>query len=104
MTFRVRGVPVAWEPDRLESFLAEQDTTAGPVVRSLARETHGRSLSATVTFQRIPIPLQDLPMGKTWDISVRNRFGARPESLSLDTDFFGMTTLFVPPDKDHKVE
>lgn len=104
MTFRIRGVQLEWGQDRLESFLAEQDTAAGPVVRSLVRETHGRSLSATVTFQCIPRPLRDLPTGRTWDIAVRTRPGSRPECVSLDTGFLGTTTLFAPPDEDHKVE
>lgn len=104
ITFRVRGVPADWDADRLQSFLTEQDGAARPILQSLAREIHGKSLSATVTFHTIPSPLQALPTEKTWNIYVCRQFGVRPESLSLDANFFGMTTLFMPPKEHHKIE
>ncbi len=99
LTFRVRGVPIDWDIDRLKSFLADQDDSAGPIVPSLALEIHGRSRTATVAFQNVPRPLQTSPIGRSWQIP-------HPEApgLSLDDDFFGITTLFAPPPQDHKVE
>lgn len=103
-TFRVRGIPLDWDADRLQSVLKEHDDAAVPVVRSLALEIHGRSLSATVNFEHLPSSLQVLARGDTWDIPLHNKLAARPESLSLDADFYGMTTLFAPPMEHHKVE
>jgi hypothetical protein len=103
-TFRVRGIPVDWGRERLASVLAEQDEAAGPSVRSLARETHGRWSSATVSFQCIPAPLQALGTAKTWDIAINDESQLQPEFLSLDDEFIGMTTLYSPPETDHKLD
>jgi len=99
LTFRVRGVPLDWDIDRLKSLLADKVGPAGPIISSLALEIHGRSRTATVSFQTPPtrdfllIPLGEAPNPLTG-----------PQSLSLDDGFFGITTLFVPPSQDHKVE
>lgn len=97
-TFRIRGVPNDWDKDRLESFLAEKDGSAGLAVQSLANEIHGRSQTATVSSQstsylpqRIPLPLFSDQLRKS-------------RSLTLDLDFLGITALFAPPQQDHKVE
>ncbi|RYP55588.1 hypothetical protein DL771_012342 [Monosporascus sp. 5C6A] len=103
-TFRVRGVPLGWDADRLQSFLEKQDGLGGAIVRSLALEIHGRSSSGTVTFRDVPAALKALRPEKTWDLTLPSRPGMRPECLSLDADFFGMTTLFAPPDEDHRLD
>ncbi|RKL27770.1 hypothetical protein BFJ72_g12898 [Fusarium proliferatum] len=106
-TFRVRGVPLDWDANRLESFLADQECSTGPVVRSLATEIHDRSQSATVTFQNASYYLQAIPAGQTRSIllpkSSENQ-SAPPGYLALDGDFFGITTLYAPPLDDHKVD
>lgn len=103
-TFRVRGIPSDWDGDRLKLFLQDQDATSNPTIRSLAKEFHHRSASATVDFQVIPSSLRNLPPDKTWDLPLARTLGMRSAYLSLDADFFGLTTLFVPPKEDHKAE
>ncbi|KAM4062561.1 tetratricopeptide repeat domain-containing protein [Hirsutella rhossiliensis] len=94
-TFRVRGVPREWDLARLRSFLEERDSHL--TVKSLAREIHGRSSSGTVTCRDTPTVLL-IPLDLT------NSSGARLQVLTLDDDFVGMTTLFAPPDKDHRID
>ncbi|XP_044716490.1 tetratricopeptide repeat domain-containing protein [Hirsutella rhossiliensis] len=94
-TFRVRGVPREWDLARLRSFLQERDSHL--TVKSLAREIHGRSSSGTVTCRDTPAVLL-IPLDLT------NSSGARLQVLTLDDDFVGMTTLFAPPDKDHRID
>lgn len=98
LTFRVRGVPNDWDRDKLESFLIERDNPAGPVVKSLTKEFHRRSRTATVSFgNNFLLPLR---------ISLPAPYGQFGElqKLTLDHDFLGMTSLFAPPQQDHKVE
>jgi len=45
-TFRVRGVPLDWDTDKLKSLLVDQVGSAGPIISSLALEIHGRSRTA----------------------------------------------------------
>lgn len=94
-TFRVRGVPREWDPARLRSFLEEHDLHL--TVKSLAPEIHGRWSSGTVACQDAPAVLS-MPLNLT------NSPGARRQVLTLDDDFVGMTTLFAPPDEDHRIE
>ncbi|RYP57748.1 hypothetical protein DL769_009308 [Monosporascus sp. CRB-8-3] len=103
-TFRVRGVPLGWDADRLRSFLENQDDLGGAAVESLTLEIHGRSSSGTVTFRDVPAALKALRPEKTWDLAPQSGPGARSECLSLDADFLGMTTLFAPPEEDHRVD
>ncbi|KAM0188488.1 hypothetical protein ACHAPI_010595 [Fusarium lateritium] len=80
---------------------------AGPVVRSLATEIHGRSQSATVTFQNVSHHLQAVHASQTRSVLLPKSSGnqpSHPQYLVLDHDFFGMTTLYVPPLDDHKVD
>lgn len=103
-TFRVRCVPLAWDSDRLKSFLTDHANTAGPVIRSLAYEINSRSSTSTVVFQNIPVPLQT---EKVWSIrlsSTTENQPARNQYLTLDDDFFGITTLYTPSPDDHNVE
>ncbi|XXH04158.1 Peptide chain release factor 1, mitochondrial [Hypoxylon texense] len=96
-TFRVRGVPCDWNRDSLQSFLAEQDDAGEPAVKSLAKEIHGRSQTATVSFRGTPRRLQiNLPPHPTRP--------AEPQILTLDDAFLGVTTLFAPPEEDHNVD
>lgn len=105
-TFRVRGVPHDWNRDRLRSFLEENGYTS-PAVRSLANEIHGRSQTATVTFQGVPSQLQERLADPAKGIGLyvpSSDQHSRPRSLILDTAFLGATALYAPPPKDHKVE
>lgn len=105
-TFRVRGVPHDWNRDRLTSFLTENGYV-GPVIQSLANEIHGRSQTATATFQSVPNQLQELLHDPANGIGLyvpSSDQHSRPRSLMLDTAFLGVTTLYTPPPQDHKVE
>ncbi|KIL84887.1 hypothetical protein FAVG1_11757 [Fusarium avenaceum] len=105
--FRVRGVPLNWDADRLRSFLAEREGSTGVIVKSLAHEMHGRSRTATVTFHTVPFRLQTLQTGQTWSILLPKpceyQYG-RDQYLALDDGFLGITTLFTPPADNHKVD
>ncbi|PTB60145.1 hypothetical protein M431DRAFT_476679 [Trichoderma harzianum CBS 226.95] len=105
-TFRVRGVPHDWNRDRLTSFLTENGYV-GPVIQSLANEIHGRSQTATATFQSVPNQLQELLHDPANGIGLyvpSSDQHSRPRSLMLDTAFLGVTTLYTPPPQDHKVD
>ncbi|KAL6690585.1 hypothetical protein J3F84DRAFT_398280 [Trichoderma pleuroticola] len=105
-TFRVRGVPHDWNRDRLASFLAEHGY-AGPSVQSLATEIHGRSQTATVTFQDVPSQLKERLADPAKGIGLyipSSDQHNRPRSLMLDTAFLGITTLYAPPPEEHKVD
>lgn len=103
-TFRVRGIPLGWDDERLESYLQEMFSSSVPTARSVALETHRRSLTGTVIFQKTPAVLQRLNPGKTFNLFLPKEGTARPVYLSLDVDFLGMTTLFTPVGEDHRVE
>ncbi|ORY68939.1 uncharacterized protein BCR38DRAFT_455751 [Pseudomassariella vexata] len=87
-TFCIRGVPLDWDVDHLRSFLVDQDSSAGPIVRSLFPDIDGRSHTGTVTFQSITY-------GTLPKLSENN--------LKLDDGFLGVTTLFTPLADDHKI-
>ncbi|KAM3522994.1 hypothetical protein MY4038_008386 [Beauveria bassiana] len=88
-TFRITGVPNGWDKEELRSFMGNyfQDVS----IQSLAPRIDGGSGQATAI-------LGD---------QVRN---ANPSGtstiggLTWDTDFVGMTTLFAPPQDDHKLD
>ncbi|KAK4080934.1 hypothetical protein Trihar35433_2039 [Trichoderma harzianum] len=105
-TFRVRGAPYDWNRDRLGSFLTENGYV-NPVIHSLTNEIHGRSQTATVTFQDVPNQLQERLADPAKGIGLyvpSSDQHSRPRSLMLDTAFLGVTTLYVPPPQDHKVD
>jgi hypothetical protein len=99
-TFRVRGVPPHWDAEILRSFLAEHHQSADPIIKSLALELDGRSRTGTVIFQTAaPLPKTRILLPKPSGDQL-----TPDEYLTLDDDFHGITTLFVPPPEDHKVE
>jgi hypothetical protein len=102
-TFRVRGVPLEWDKPRVLSFLADQDSVAGPCIRSLASEVNGGDGTATVSFESTPLPLRKTLTGNSWQLPLPEET-PRPRQLTLDDDFFGLTTLYAPPPEDHKIE
>jgi hypothetical protein len=105
-TFRVRGVPLDWNVERLQTFLAEQNDATGPVVKSLADEVHGRSRTATISFHNVPGPLHTLQTGRALKISLlteSNELGRR-QLLTVDDGFHGITTLYTPQKHSYKIE
>lgn len=73
-------------------------------IKSLATEAGEQYQSATIVFQNLPPQLQNHP---NWDIIVPDtsyaEFAAE-RCLNIDKDFYGLTTLFAPPPRDHKIE
>ncbi|KAJ4865462.1 ankyrin repeats (3 copies) domain-containing protein [Trichoderma breve] len=105
-TFRARGVPYDWNRDRLGSFLTENGYV-NPVIHSLTNEIHGRSQTATVTFQDVPNQLQERLADPAKGVGLyvpSSDQHSRPRSLMLDTAFLGVTTLYSPPPHEHKVD
>ncbi|KAL7896425.1 hypothetical protein HDV63DRAFT_401235 [Trichoderma sp. SZMC 28014] len=104
ISFRVRGVPTDWGREQLQSFLNSQENGMDVSIKSLAIEAGEQYQSATITFQDLPLRLQKYPQ---WDIVVPETFtamAAGEQYLSIDKDFYGLTTLFAPPPRDHKIE
>lgn len=104
-TFRITGVPLDWDKDRLEKYLAEHGPS-GAEVRSLSREINGLDNTGTAIFQDEDI---NHPDNNRWEIPLprssdeRSRYGPdRP--LVLDDGFIGLTPLFSPLQEDHKIE
>lgn len=104
ISFRVRGVPTDWGRDQLQSFLKSQENGLEVLIKSLAIEAGEQYQSATITFPDLLLRFQKYPQ---WDIVVPETFNAMATGelyLSIDKDFYGLTTLFAPPPKDHKIE
>ncbi|KAH8891942.1 hypothetical protein GQ53DRAFT_647556, partial [Thozetella sp. PMI_491] len=70
---------------------------------SLADEIHGRLRTAMISFQNVPPVLR---AGRPWHISLppASNPSCRPQSLTLDDGFLGITTLYAPSPRDHKVD
>jgi hypothetical protein len=103
-TFRIRGVPLDWDANILQSFLADRDDLIDPSVRSLAQEIHGRSQTATVSSQHDRRP--PVKATTSWQIPLPPdaTSSARLRSLTLDDGFVGVTTLYAPQPEHHKIE
>ncbi|KND89201.1 Protein SERAC1 [Tolypocladium ophioglossoides CBS 100239] len=96
MTFRVRGVPLEWDNVLLCSFLADQDRSASLRVLSLATEVNGQSKTATVSFQ-------NPSASQSWQLHLPEE-SPRPQCITLDDGFLGLTTLYIPSPEDHKID
>lgn len=96
-TFRARGLPLDWDTARLTSFLTEQLKSDDFTVHSLAQEFHGRTSTGTVHFSKRPSTHRILLPSKVNQPTNR-------ESIVLDDNFHGITTLYAPPREDHKLD
>jgi hypothetical protein len=106
-TFRVRGVPLGWDVNQLQTLLLQQHSSSGPKVWSLTKEVLGRSQVATVSFGDTPRSVQKLQAGRSWRIALSASSGnqlAGSGNVMLDDSFLGITTLYSPPNEDHKIE
>lgn len=101
-TFRIRGVPLAWDLKQLQGFLQTFTGDTKPRVSSLALEVNKRSQTATVTFMKASQQLQDR---KIWHILVSSDLDQiEDDSIHLDDGFAGITTLYRPPPDEHIIE
>lgn len=97
LTYRVLGIPAAWDKSSLEAFLEARVKHASLKIQSLALAHHDQFQTATVdSFSGISMPhnlSNPLATQTTEDLA-----------LQADHDFLGLTTLFRPPPEDHQVE
>jgi hypothetical protein len=96
--YRIRGVPLEWNADQVRGFLAENSRDEPPLLHSLAREIHGRSQSATISFQNV-----DSTLPRQTRLPMSNQF-SRPQIITIDDNFHGITTLHIPPRQNHCIE
>lgn len=96
--YRIRGIPLEWDADQVRAFLAENSHREPPLLHSLAREVHGRSQSATISFQNV-----DSTPPRQTRLPISNQF-SRPQVITIDDNFHGMTTLYIPPRQNHRIE
>jgi hypothetical protein len=86
-TYRVRGVPLDWDRNDLEGFLAETGQITMPTVLSLFEEVNRKWQTATITCAEPP------------PNSLRQL-----EPLTIDSEFYGFTTLYAPSKEDHQID
>jgi hypothetical protein len=86
-TYRVQGVPLDWNRNDLEGFLAETGQITMPTVFSLFEEVNRKWQTATIACAEPP------------PNSLRQL-----EPLTIDSEFYGFTTLYAPSKEDHQIE
>ncbi|EJP62285.1 nacht and ankyrin domain containing protein [Beauveria bassiana ARSEF 2860] len=94
-TWQIKSVPNEWDKYRLESFL-KTSLRCDVSVQSLAPSIDGRHGQATATIAAEAKLTSPRYISKIEDLG--------SESLTLRTEFEGMTTLFAPPPEDHKLD
>lgn len=99
-TYRVQEVPLKCGKTDLEGLLNQDSGRKRFKVKSLALEHHRRHQTATVdALDGGELPgYIDIPSDTSWD----HDEGGIP--LQTDDNFYGLTTLFTPPEEEHKVE
>lgn len=102
-TFRVRGIPLDWNREQLQEFLAEYKKT-NPIIESFSPEIDNAFITATVSFEDLAISAQSPQTESIALPQIPNTPLTRPGSLVLDKTFLGITTLYNPAREDHKVE
>ena len=103
-TIRVQGVPVEWDRECLSIFISQRYAST-PTITSLAREIDNRSQMGTIVFDAYPATLQGLQDGQSASAQLPSTSDQppRPQYLTLDVGFLGITTLFAPAERDHKL-
>jgi hypothetical protein len=115
--FRLSGVPLDWDQDRLQDFLAQQDALRLPDGSAFAPHisfpfcdvSYPETKTAMVTLHDTPPSLRRIPklsmrvpespaQPQASQAPVRSRF------IKLDDEFIGLTTLFSPQLGHHEVE
>ncbi|VUC29568.1 unnamed protein product [Clonostachys rosea] len=102
-TFRVVGAPDDWDPKQLGTFLAGRKSSM-PIVKSLAREIHNRSQTATVTFQDLLLSPESRQSASILLPKPSDDRLSGNQYLILDKAFLGITTLYTPPTNAHKID
>lgn len=99
-TYRVHEVPLEWDLSDLQKYLNTHFPVSQVKGRSLALEAHGKHQTATVDSLDGTMLPRDLCA--VWSRGSESQ----GEELQLQTDdhFYGLTTLYVPPVREHFVE
>lgn len=104
-TYRVSGVPLDWDHKKLRTFLKRRELAEVITIDSIAREANIESQTATITL--INSYIQQWP-GKSHQFSLSeehyNDSLNLNRSVSVGNDFIGLTTLYEPPARDHKID
>lgn len=102
--FRVQGMPTHWNLGPTTLMMALQvhfgiRDILTIHVNSIAAESHHRSCTATITFDNVPNQLEALKNGSAWVAPPEAipSYSRRP-TLTIDKDFWGITTLAAPTD------
>ncbi|KAL6819172.1 hypothetical protein V8C40DRAFT_252626 [Trichoderma camerunense] len=103
--YRVSGVPLDWDRDRLRTFLKHRELAEVITIDSIAREANIESQTATVTLTNSY--MQQRP-GKSRQFSLSeehyNDSLNLNRSVSVENNFIGLTTLYEPSVRDHKID
>lgn len=104
-TYRVSGVPLDWDRERLQTFLKSRELAEVITIDSIAREANIESQTATVTLTNSYM-LQWPGKSRQFSLSEEhdNDFLNLNRSVSVENNFIGLTTLYEPPVRDHKIE
>lgn len=110
-TYRVQGLPLGIDEAGLNKILQEHYKLKNEKdhesfnIGSLAESPDGRTLVATISFYREPSKLlashNDKFKISAPDSQAQN---PRPHTLTIEDEFLGLTTLYYPEEKNHKVE
>lgn len=93
--YRIRGLPTTWDKQDVDGYIHGQFPLSSPRVRSFVVEVGGRSCTATALITQECAPEILLAPANT---------ELHAGYASFDHRFHGLTTLYRPPSKDHKVE
>lgn len=99
-TYRIHEVPLECDEAKLEQFLNKDQERTRFRVKSLALEYHGSHKTATVDASegaKLPVYI-NVPSDTSW-VADSKEF-----QLQTDDNFHGLTTLFRPPEAEHRVE
>ncbi|KKP01442.1 hypothetical protein THAR02_06438 [Trichoderma harzianum] len=103
-TYRVSGVPLDWDREKLQTFLICKNLAEEMVIKSLVHEANIESQTATVTLTNSFS--QNWP-GRSRQFSLSDEYDDNflfDRSISIEKDFLGLTTLYEPPAPYHKID
>ncbi|RDW65591.1 hypothetical protein BP5796_10283 [Coleophoma crateriformis] len=110
-TYRVQGIPDFVDRARLQSVLNDRYKLGGECdqenvrIESLAKAPDGKTLIATISFFAQPSTISKAckdEITMSWEDP--EQLNHQSYTLTIDSDFLGLTTLYCPEDKDHKVD
>lgn len=104
-TYRVSGVPLDWDHEKLKTFLIRMELAEVMTIDSIAHEANIESNTATVTLTNSYVQHQP---SRSHQFSLSEEYCndilSLDRSLLVEKDFIGLTTLYEPPPRDHKID